>query len=312
MDRVELGRGGPKVSAIGLGMWQAGGGVWGSDFNDEDCVRAMVRAHELGINLIDTAEGYGDGHSEEIVGRAIKEIGREELVVATKVGGNHLRYDDVLRACDGSLRRLGIRTIDVYQIHWPDSGGQVPLKQTMGAMEELHRRGKIGALGVCNFAVRDLEEARSHLGSADIVSDQVSYSLLHREVEQEVLPYCRREGIAILPWSPLAKGLLTGKYDASHRPADHLRADAPLFSPGNLQQVESLVKVLREAGSRHGKSPAQVALNWLIRHPAVVPIPGAKRPQQAEENAGAAGWRLGQGEVDRIEAALGAMKLDRF
>ena len=165
MERVELGRSGIRVSQIGLGMWQAGGSQWGADVNDGDCAAAMARAVELGVNLIDTAEVYGQGHSEEVVGRAIQDVGRENVVVATKVAGHHLRPDDVVRACKGSLKRLGIREIDVYQVHWPDPWEQVPLSRTMRALERLHKDGSIRAIGVSNFAVRDLDEeiGRAHV-----------------------------------------------------------------------------------------------------------------------------------------------------
>jgi aryl-alcohol dehydrogenase-like predicted oxidoreductase len=312
MDYVALGKGGPKVSAVGMGMWQAGGPAWGSDVNDDDCIAAMVRARELGINLFDTAEYYGDGHSEEVVGRAAKEMGRDEVFIATKVGGEHLRYDDVLRACDLSLKRLGVTTIDLYQIHWPDPWDQVPLKHAMRAMEKLLGDGKVQNIGVSNFAVRDLREAQEHLSRADIVSNQVQYSLLHREIEEEVIPFCRSQGITILAWSPLAKGLVSGKYGPGNRPTDQVRTEGAMFRPENLREVEKLVAVLREIGGRHGKTPAQVALNWLVSQGDVVPIPGAKRASQAEENAGGVGWKLTRAEVERLDAASRALKLDRF
>src|SRR2546426_961909 len=161
MDYIPLGRGGPKVSAIGIGMWQAGGKAWGSDVRDADCRRAMERAVELGINLVDTAEAYGDGHSEKVMSKAIKNVGRDHVFIATKVGGWHLRGDDVKKACAASLKRLGVREADLYQVHWPDPWSQVPLRETMKALEALHRAGKIRNIGVSNFAVRDLKEARS-------------------------------------------------------------------------------------------------------------------------------------------------------
>ncbi len=165
MEQVELGGSGMRVSCLGVGMWQAGGQPWGDDVRDGDCIAAMRRAHELGVTLIDTAEVYGDGHSEEVVGQALKEIGRDEVVVATKVSGSHLRYDDVQQACEGSLKRLGLDVIDLYQIHWPDPWQQVPLEESMRALERLYKDGKIRAIGVSNFAVRDLEEARSALST---------------------------------------------------------------------------------------------------------------------------------------------------
>ena len=312
MDYVALGRGGPKVSAIGLGMWQAGGKAWGSDVRDADCRKAMERAVELGVNLVDTAEAYGDGHSEAVMKRAIKDVGRDNVFVATKVGGWHLRPNDVKKACAGSLKRLGVREIDLYQVHWPDPWSQVPLRQTMKALESLHRAGKVRHIGVSNFAVRDLEEARSLLARSDIASNQVRYNMLQRDVEAEVIPYCKREGIAILAWSPIGKGVLTGKYHDGKRPKDRVRSDEDLFKPANLRATAPLIRGLRRIGRSHRKTPGQVALAWLRRHPHVVPIPGAKRPSQSEENAGAAGWSLTGGELHRLDAILRTVKLDTF
>lgn len=299
------------MAPVGVGMWQAGGKAWGADVTDAKCIAAMVRAQELGMNLIDTAEAYGDGHSEEVVGKALKKMDREDAVVATKVIGGHLRYDDVLRACEGSLKRLGLRTIDLYQIHWPDPWDQVPLKHTMRAMEKLQRDGKIRYMGVSNFAVRDLEEAREHLSRSDVVSNQVQYSLVHRAVEEEVLPYCEREGIGVIPWSPLAKGLVTGKYSRGNLPKDPVRQEMGNFSEHNVKEVEKLVKILRAVGGKHGRTPAQVALQWLVGQ-GTIPIPGVKNPKQVEENSGAMGWSLSEAEEKQIRTAAEAMKIDFF
>jgi len=312
MDYISLGRGGPKISAIGIGMWQAGGKAWGADVRDADCRKAMERAVELGINLVDTAEAYGDGHSETVMNRAIKAVGRDNVFVATKVGGWHLRPDDVKKACEGSLRRLGVREIDLYQIHWPDPWSQVPLRQTMKALEALSRTGKIRHIGVSNFAVRDLEEAQSHLARSSIVSNQVRYNMLQRDVEAEVVPYCKRNGIAVLAWSPIGKGVLSGKYHDGKRPKDRVRSDEDLFKPANLRAVAPLVRELRRIGRARGKTAAQVALAWLRRSHHVVPIPGAKRPAQAEENAGAAGCSLTSAELGALSRILGRVRIDTF
>ena len=312
MEYVSLGRGGPDVSAVGLGMWQAGGKAWGSDVRDADCRKAMERAVELGINLVDTAEAYGDGHSERVMSRAIRNVGRDHVFVATKVGGWHLRADDVRKACAASLTRLGVREIDLYQVHWPDPWSQVPLRETMKALEALHRAGRIRNIGVSNFAVRDLEEARSHLSRADIVSNQVRYNMLQREVEAEVVPYCKREGIAILAWSPIGKGVLTGKYHDGRRPKDRIRSDEDLFKPANLRAAAPLIRELRKIGRARGKTAGQVALAWLRRHGHVIPIPGAKRPAQAEENAGGAGWQLTARELRSLGGILRRTWLDTF
>ena len=312
MDYVTLGRDGPKVSVIGLGMWQAGGKAWGNDVRDADCRKAMERAVEIGTNLVDTAEAYGDGHSEKVVGDAIRRIGRDRVVIATKVGGWHLHADDLKKACAGSLKRLGVRSIDLYQIHWPDPWSQVPLRETMKALESLQRAGKIRHIGVSNFAVRDLEEARSHLSRTDIVSNQVRYNMLQREIESEVLPYCKREGIGVLAWSPLGKAVLTGKYHATKRPKDLVRKEEDLFKPVNLKRSAPLVAALRKIAKARGKTPAQAALAWLRRNRNVVPIPGAKRPDQAEENAGAAGWSLSAKELRTLGRILDRLGIDTF
>jgi aryl-alcohol dehydrogenase-like predicted oxidoreductase len=293
-------------------MWQAGGKAWGSDVRDADCRKAMERAVELGINLADTAEAYGDGHSETVMSRAIRDVGRDQVFVATKVGGWHLRADDVKKACEGSLKRLGVRELDLYQVHWPDPWSQVPLRETMKALEALHRAGKVRHVGVSNFAVRDLEEARQHLSRIDIASNQVRYNMLQREVEAEVVPYCRREGIAILAWSPIGKGILSGKYHNGKRPKDRVRSDEDLFKPVNIRRSAPLIRQLRGVAKAHGKTPTQVALAWLRRHPHVIPIPGAKRPAQAEENAGAFGWSLTAGELRALDTTLRRLRLDTF
>jgi len=312
MERIELGKSGIKVSRPGLGAWQAGGKQWGDDVRDKDCIAVIVKAHELGINLVDTAEVYGNGHSEEVVGKALRQVGRDEMIVATKVAGSHLGYDQVLKACDGSLKRLGIDVIDLYQIHWPSAWDQVPLSETMKALEKLRRDGKIRAIGVSNFSIRDMKEARDSLASADIVSNQVQYSMIHREIEKEVLPYCQQEGITVLAWAPLAEGALTGKYSKSKAPKDAVRDDHPFFRPENIEAINSIVALLNEVGTSHRKTAPQVALNWLLTKDNVLPIPGAKNPKQAEENAGAAGWSLAAKEISRLDRALRSLKIDRF
>ncbi len=312
MDRVELGNSGIKVSRIGLGMWQAGGKNWGKDVNDRDCVAAMVRAQERGVNLIDTAEVYGEGHSEEVVGRAVKQIGRDNVVIATKVAGYHMRERDVERACRASLRRLGVKEIDLYQVHWPDPWDQVPFAEGFRALERLWKRGLVRAIGVSNFAVRDLEDARARLRAADIVANQVRYNLLQTEIEAEVLPYCRQERITVLAWSPLAQGVLADTYRVGRVPRDSIRKQNDLFSPKNLREAGKLLRALRKVAKAHRRNVAQVALNALSKDPIVVPIPGAKRPSQAEENAAAVSFDLTPAERRAIEAAAQSTRVETF
>lgn len=312
MKTVPLGRSAGRISEIGIGTWQAGDDTWGPDVNDQDCADAIVCASELGMTLVDTAENYGKGHSEEVVARAVRAAGRDNVFIATKVSDHHLRGVDVEKACRGSLARLGVRSIDLYQVHWTDPYDQVPLRETMRAMERLQKAGKIDHIGVSNFAVRDLEEARSALSRADIVSDQIQYSLLHRNVEAEVVPYCRREGLTVLAYSPLARGALTGKYRAARRPDDAVRSRDVFFRPENLRKMGPLLHELRNIGARTGRSSGQVALAWLRSRPRVVPIPGAKRPSQAEENAGASGWSLTRGEQAHLNRLSTSLRLNTF
>jgi myo-inositol catabolism protein IolS len=203
MEHTTIGKSGIRVSKVGLGLWQASDD-WKAE--DAEVIKAVERAHELGVNFVDTAEAYGMGHSESVLGKALKQLGRENFVIATKVHGSHLRYDELQKAAAASAKRLGVKEIDLYQVHWPDPWEQIPLKYTMKALEKLYLEGKIRAIGVSNFAVRDLEEARSCLSRTDIVSNQVRYNLLQRDIDDEVVPYCRKNGISIIAYSPLAQG----------------------------------------------------------------------------------------------------------
>jgi myo-inositol catabolism protein IolS len=312
LNPVQLGSSGLQISSIGVGTWQIGDGMWGRGTEEKTFIEALLRSFELGMNFIDTAEIYNDGNSERIIGQAIQKWNRDEIVIATKVSGNHLRPRDVIEACERSLQRLGVKEIDVYFVHWPDPWDQVPLRHTMKAMETLYKRGKIRAIGVSNFAVRDLEEARSYLSSTDIVSNEVRCNMLQRDVEEEVLPYCRREGIQAIAYSPLAQGALTGKYAFDSIPPDEIRTQNILFAESNFRQISKLIVVLREIADSRNKNVAQVALNWLNTKLGAVPIPGAKNIQQAEQNAGAMGWELAKPELSRIEGILKDIEIDYF
>ncbi|MEM4246508.1 MAG: aldo/keto reductase [Candidatus Bathyarchaeia archaeon] len=312
MEYTRLGDSGLKISRIGVGTLQASRRHWGAEVNLDEIADAVKRSCELGINFIDTAETYGDGEAEELVGRVVKEIGRDRLVIATKVHGKHCRYNDLLKAAENSLKRLGLKEIDLYQIHWPDPWEQIPLSQTMAAAERLYKEGKVRAIGVSNFAVRDIEEAQAHLSSTEIVSDQVRYNLLQREIEHDLLQYCRDNGMSILAWSPLAQGILTGKYDLANKPVDPERSGNRLFAEHNLKQIMRLTAVLRRIAESRKKTAAQVAVNWLLKKASVVPIPGAKNPRQAEENAGAVGWSLTSRELRDIEEAYRTLDLSYY
>lgn len=309
MQYQKIGRSDITVSRIALGVWQASP-EWRGE--DREVKKAILRSQELGVTLMDTAEVYGQGHSEQVLGDAIKKIGREHVVIATKVHSANIGRLELQKAWKASSSRLGVKEIDVYQVHWPDPWAQIPLKETMRALEKLYLEGKIRAIGVSNFAVRDLEEARSCLSHTDIVSNQVRYNLLQRRIEEEVLPYCKREGITILAWSPLAQGALTGKYKGSRVPKGDVRQHNELFREGNMAQVEKVLAKLGPVAQSHALTLAQLALAWLMSNPVVIPLPGAKNAAQAEENAGAAEVQLERKELGAIRVAVNGAKIDYF
>jgi len=269
MEYRRLGRTDEKVSVIGIGTWRIGGGMTPDYSHDDEAVEAIKYAISLGMTHIDTAEIYGAGHSEEIVGRAIKEFEREQLFIATKVWHTNLKYDDVLNACKNSLSRLNVKYIDLYIIHWPNEA--IPLRETMRAMERLYKEGKIRYIGVSNFSVDQLEEARQCLSITDVVSNQVEYSLYKREIEKDLLPYCVKNGITITAYRPLGLGNISREIN---------------------DPKSKLGEALRKIASRYGKTPVQVALNWVIWNECVITIPKAVQKAHIAENAGAAGWRL--------------------
>jgi len=309
MQYMNFGQSGIKASKIGIGVWQASD-EWHGD--DEQVIKAIETAGEMGVNLIDTAEGYGGGRSEKVLGRALAQLGRERFVIATKVWGLHLRYDELQKAAAASMRRLGVNVIDLYQVHWPDPWEQIPLRETMKALEKLYLEGKIRAIGVSNFAVRDLEEARSYLSRTDIVSNQLRYNLLQRNIEEEVVPYCKRENIAILAWSPLAQGALSGKYSSKNIPKGDVRVENVIFVEKNMLQVEKIVSVLSNIAKSHVCTVSQVALNWLASNPLVIPIPGVKNPAQAKENLGSLDFQLSMQELNEIEKVCREIKIDYY
>ncbi len=310
MEYRNIGKSDLKVSSIGLGAWQAGAQGWGKVY-DRDVKDAIRTSIDMGLNFIDTAEAYGDGHSESVIGEAIKDI-RDDIIIATKVSGNHLRPDLIERALDGSLKRLQTSYVDLYQIHWPDI--YTPLKDTMKTLEKLVNNGKIRYIGLSNFSVCQMEEARSYLSTTDIVSNQVRYNLIQREIELEIMPYQNKENIGIIAYSPLAQGLLTSKYDHIVLDNNDVRKSNKLFNDQNLKAMEPMVKTLKDISSEIGKSIVQISINWLLNHDGVIPIPGAKNRDQAIINLQSSGWRLTQDHMKRIDDAykLVVEKLDVF
>ena len=277
MEYRFLGKTGERIAAIGLGTWLIGGGGSPDYSRDREAVEAIRYAIELGMTHIDTAEMYGGGHAEELVGEAIKAFKRDEVFIASKVWPTNLRYDDLLKACERSLKRLQTSYIDLYYIHWPSD--VIPLSESMRAMERLYKDGKIRYIGLSNFSPTQIEEARSYLSTTDVVAIQAEYSLYNRKIEADLIPYCFRSGMTVVAYSPLARGALL----------------ADLKKP-----AERRIQLLMELAEKYSKTPVQIALNWVIWHDQVIAIPKALQRQHLEENAGAAGWKLAKEDYDMI------------
>ena len=272
MEYRELGATGVMIPEVGLGTWKYRGGP-----------EPLRRGIELGATLIDTAEMY---RTEDAVGQAIRGI-RDRVFVATKVLGSNLRYDDVMRAAEKSLRLLDDPVIDLYQIHWPSRS--VPIAETMRAMETLADRGVIKHIGVSNFSVADMREAQAAMSRYPIVCNQVLYNLKRRSIERDLIPYCEENRITVMAYTPLADGSLAA------RPRRSI-----MGSSKGGREWEALESVARETG----RTPAQVALNWCLSRAPVVVIPKTNSVARTEENCGASGWRLTEAQAARLEAAF--------
>ncbi|MBD1888431.1 aldo/keto reductase [Coleofasciculus sp. FACHB-SPT9] len=301
MEKRHLGTSDIQISPIVMGTWQAGKRMW-VGIEDADTIKAIRVAFDAGITTVDTAEVYGEGHSEQIVAQALSDV-REQAVYATKVFANHLKYDQVIEACDRSLKNLKTDYIDLYQIHWPSGVFKseiVPIEETMNALNHLKEQGKIRAIGVSNFSRAQLEEAAQY-GRID--SLQPPYSLFWRWVEKDAMPYCVENKISILAYSSLAQGLLTGKFGSDHQfdPADN-RAKNKLFQGENYERAQQALDKLRPIAERHQCSLAQLALAWLIAQPQTNAIAGARNTQQVIDNAKAGDIKLSTDELQEIDA----------
>lgn len=314
----EIGSSGISTSAVGLGTWAIGGWMWGG--TDEQASIAAIQASiDEGVTLIDTAPAYGMGRSEEIVGLAIKGR-RDKVVLATKCGlvwhvqrGNyffsqqdkpvhrHLGRESIRHEVEESLRRMGTDYIDHYITHWQDP--TTPIAETMAALEELKAEGKIRSIGASNCSSDDLA-AYAAAGQIDAVQEE--YSMLKRNIEQEIVPFCRRRSIAVLSYSSLALGLLSGKIGPERTfSGDDLRKDNPRFSVANRSKVAALMEVLRPIAGEHDASAAQIVIAWTIAQPGITSaLCGARNPEQARENAAAGRIRLSPSELAMIDAAI--------
>jgi aryl-alcohol dehydrogenase-like predicted oxidoreductase len=285
----KLGKTDVDVSVIALGCWPFAGGAYWGDQDDQDSIDTVHAALDAGINFFDTAEGYGRGHSERVLGRGLRGR-RHEAVIATKVSASHLSAPDVRRSCEQSLANLRTDYIDLYQIHWPN--WQIPLPETVKALEELKQQGKIRAIGVSNFAVRDLG---AMLEAGWCETDQLPYSLLWRVIEAEIKPLCVDNGVGILCYSPLAQGLLAGIYATPQDVPEHLartrwyassRPNTEHDEPGCEAEIFAALDEVRRIAGELGEPMAAVSLAWLRQQAGVTSILiGARKPVEV-------GWNL--------------------
>ena len=310
MKTKRLGNSDLSLTPIGFGAWAIGGSGWQFGWGEQDdkaSVAAIHRALELGVNWIDTAAVYGMGHSEEVVASALKTWSGSQPYVFTKCGlrwdrqgnvHNNLKAKSIRRECEDSLRRLRVDVIDLYQIHWPTDD----LEEGWSELAQLQEEGKVRWIGVSNF---DTDQLRRAQKIASVTSLQPPYSLIRREIESEILPYCDANGIGVIVYSPMASGLLTGamtRERVAKLPDSDWRSRDPEFREPNLSRNLVFVERLREVGEKYHRPPGQVAVAWVLRNPVVTAaIVGARNAQQVEKNVGAAELQLTDLEIAEIE-----------
>lgn len=312
MNTRQLGKDGPHLTEIGLGAWAIGGPwAWGwGEQDDAISVKTIQVSLGMGINWIDTAAVYGLGHGEEVVAKALNGK-RKEVFIASKCGlvwderrrvRNNNRPESIRKECENSLRRLRTDYLDLYQIHWPDKN--VPVEESWGEMSRLKEEGKVLHIGMSNFGVDLLQKCQKIYPVASL---QPPYNMVHRDVEKEILPWCKEHGVGVVAYSPLQSGLLTGKFsrefidtlaeDDWRRAQRHPHFSEPLFS-----RVLAFVEEIRPIAEKYHKSLTQLAIAWVLMHPAVTSaIVGARSVSQAEQNIGGAGWQVFNEDMERID-----------
>lgn len=306
VETIALGPDGPEVQPLCIGTWQWGDKIfwnYGKNYDQQQVHAAFKAAIESGLTFFDTAELYGTGDSETLIGQFMKEV-PAPIAIATKYGPAPWRFtgQSVADALSGSLRRLQVDHVALYQVHWPFSflmSQQTLLK----ALAKEVKQGRIGAVGVSNYSVEQMRQAHKILAAEGVplATNQVRYSLLTRQIERQgLLDAARKLSIKIMAYSSLAQGLLGGKYTPENLPTDARRFDQR-FSRSGLAKIAPVIHLLHQIGQVHDRTPAQVALNWLIAQGDVIAIAGAKSPEQARQNTGALGWSLSTEEVERLE-----------
>ena len=331
MEYRKLGESDLKVSVVTFGAWAAGGWMWGGT-ERKDAVEAIQAAHDHGVTSRDTAPVYGMGISEEIVGEAIKNIPRDKVQLLTKYGmrwdivkgdfgfkskdneGNDIdiyKYaakDSIIKECEDSLKRLNTDYIDLYQIHWPDI--TTPIEETMEAVGQLIQQGKVRYAGVCNYNAEQVKEAQQHI---NLVSNQVPYSMVLRNIEEDVVPFCITNNVSVLAYSPLQRGLLTGKIKPGHKFAegDH-RAGLYYFKDKNIETTNKFLDKLRLLAKEKNAALSQLVIRWTIEQPGItIALVGARNAEQSVQNAKAANIKLSFDEIEFINEELNKLVMEK-
>lgn len=320
MELKQLGNSSVKVTPIAFGAWAIGGWMWGGA-EEKTAIKAINTSLDMGITTIDTAPIYGFGKSEELVGQALKGVSRDKYQILTKYGMNwksdkgeyffdsadnsgkpvkiykYSGKESVLQECEDSLRRLKTDYVDLLQIHWADN--TTPISETMEAVASLIKQGKVRAAGVCNYNVAQVEEA---LKTVNIVSNQVPYSMIHRGIEKDVVPQAVAKGMSIVPYSPLQRGLLTGKIKRDHKFNEgDTRESNVYYKPENIDRVNAFLLKIKPVADKHGVSLAQLVINWTTRQPAMdCVLVGARDAKQVEENVKSLSFKLSDDEIKSI------------
>lgn len=330
MEYRKIGNSDLKVSVVTFGAWAAGGWMWGGT-ERSDAVKAIQESYDLGVTSIDTAPVYGQGTSEEIVGEAIKGIARDKVQILTKYG---LRWDttkgqfffssfdnqgkvinlhryagkeSIIQECEESLRLLGTDYIDLYQIHWADP--TTPIQETMEAVDKLIQDGKVRYAGVCNYNVEQMAEARKYV---NLVSNQVPYSMVKRDIEKDVVPFVLENDMSILAYSPLERGLLTGKMNPGYKfgDGDH-RAGVPYFRDENIRRTNAFLEKIKPLADEKNVSLGQLVIRWTVEQPGItIALVGARNAEQAIQNAKAMELKLTAEEIGFITGELNKLKLE--
>jgi aryl-alcohol dehydrogenase-like predicted oxidoreductase len=329
MEFRKLGKSDLKVSPLAFGAWAVGGWMWGGN-EEKESLRAIRASYDVGITTIDTAPVYGFGKSEELVGRAMQGVSRDKYQILTKFGMNWKTHEGeyffdttdnqgkpvkmykwshpkkVREECEESLRRLKTDYVDLLQIHWPDA--TTPIHETMSEVAKLIKEGKVRAAGVCNYSAQQVEEA---LKTIDIVSNQVPYSMVFRDIEKEVVPQAVKKGMSILPYSPLQRGLLTGKIKRDHQFSEgDTRANNRFYKPENIDRINAMLAKIKPIADDHGATLGQLVINWTVNRPAMGSVlVGARNEDQVKDNAKSLNFKLAADEVRKIDQAIDDLRL---